>query len=88
MPRGAGSGKRRQRKRPTSTKRRLLRAAIIARDNGHCWICGRAVDLTATPPTGLAATLDHVLPHAEGGTYDPSNLRLACYACNIERGRS
>lgn len=32
------------------------------------------------------ATVDHLLEHAAGGTYDEENLVIACYPCNHERG--
>lgn len=40
-------------------------------------------DLSQTPS---AATVDHVIPLARGGTNDRKNLVLACYTCNQERG--
>ena len=30
--------------------------------------------------------LDHIIPYAEGGTDEASNLRLICRACNGKRG--
>ena len=34
----------------------------------------------------LQASVDHVLPHAYGGTNDPENLVTACGKCNYGRG--
>lgn len=36
----------------------------------------------------FTATLEHITPLSEGGTYDRSNLTLACVACNEGRGKS
>ncbi len=33
------------------------------------------------------ATLDHVIEHARGGSYDEDNLVVACILCNAARGR-
>jgi len=41
-----------------------------------CYICG------GTP----ADTIDHVIPLSRGGSNDLSNLRPACYKCNLEKG--
>ena len=32
-------------------------------------------------------TVDHVIEHARGGTYDEENLVLACMPCNAARGQ-
>jgi 5-methylcytosine-specific restriction endonuclease McrA len=40
----------------------------------------------SSPLTLLNATLEHILPLAFGGTHAPSNLTLACHACNHRRG--
>lgn len=32
------------------------------------------------------ATLDHLIEHARGGTYDDHNLAVACARCNSDRG--
>ncbi len=33
------------------------------------------------------ATVDHVIEHARGGSYDDDNLVVACMSCNAARGR-
>ena len=40
----------------------------------------------AAPLTLNESTLDHVVPLARGGTNGHDNLRLACAACNHDRG--
>jgi 5-methylcytosine-specific restriction endonuclease McrA len=61
---------------------------IFARDGGRCAYCGvpvrpRAKGLHRAPDL---ATLDHLIPRAEGGRTTPENLALACHACNNARG--
>lgn len=50
---------------------------IIRRDNGICWICGQPG----------ADTADHIIPVADGGTDDETNLAAAHHTpCNVRRG--
>ncbi len=70
--------------RGTATWKRL-RASILA-SSTICWLCGRPG----------ADTVDHVIPIADGGSNDPSNLRPAHgkarpeYGCpgNYGRGKA
>jgi 5-methylcytosine-specific restriction endonuclease McrA len=86
----AERAKYRDRRAEDSARRRALmaqaaigetvdRAAIILRDRGACYLCGRQ-------PRGGQQTLDHVIPLARGGIHDPSNLRVACRRCNSRKG--
>ena len=65
-------------KRPGSTWQwRKVRQQVLTRDGGVCHICG-----------GMGAnSADHVIPHSEGGTDHPSNLRAAHLSCNSSRGK-
>jgi 5-methylcytosine-specific restriction endonuclease McrA len=56
---------------------RRLRAEVLLRDGGVCWICG-----------GWGAdTADHVIPVSLGGRIaDSTNLRAAHRRCNVQRG--
>ena len=47
---------------------RKLRALVLRRDNGICWMCGQPG----------ADTVDHLVPWAEGGTDHWTNL-AACH---------
>jgi 5-methylcytosine-specific restriction endonuclease McrA len=64
--------------RPAGSTRqwRIIRAHVLERDGGRCWICG---ELGAT-------TVDHVIPRHHGGTDHPANLRAAHATCNYRRG--
>jgi 5-methylcytosine-specific restriction endonuclease McrA len=55
------------------------RYEIFERDGWRCWICGEAV-------TEEDASIDHVVPIAQGGADAPDNLRTAHRDCNSRRG--
>lgn len=42
---------------------------------GRCWMCGQVAD-----------TWDHVKPRSRGGPDLASNLRPACFPCNMRKG--
>lgn len=67
---------------------RVDRRAIILRDGGMCQLCGQPVDLTARVPQYWAATMDHAIPLAKGGTHEPANVQLAHFICNSRKGAS
>lgn len=46
-----------------------------------CWMCDK-------PITRASATVDHLLAKSEGGGDEWSNLRLACFPCNVNRGNN
>jgi hypothetical protein len=52
---------------------------ILERDNFSCQYCGRKA-----PEVRLE--VDHVIPVSKGGMSAPSNLRAACWECNIGKG--
>jgi hypothetical protein len=56
-----------------------IRWRILGRDNYTCVLCGaKGAD------TPLA--VDHIIPIAEGGTSDDTNLRTLCKDCNSGKG--
>jgi hypothetical protein len=57
------------------------RLAIYLRDNLACAYCGEGVE------QGAKLTLDHVRPHACGGSNHESNLVTCCSTCNSSRGK-
>jgi HNH endonuclease len=59
-------------------------ARLAERDGWWCWLCGEAVDPTATGP--WQPTVDHLVPRSRGGSNDAVNLRLAHRRCNNRRG--
>jgi hypothetical protein len=56
-----------------------LRYEILERDNFICQICGKY-------PPDIHLEVDHIIPVAEGGTDNPSNLRASCFECNRGMG--
>lgn len=71
--------------RPRKTKLVSL-AAIGDRDNWRCGICGGLIDKAKRHPAPLAASIDHIVPIAKGGTNDPENLQIAHFRCNWKKG--
>lgn len=63
-------------RKPISQRTRVL---VLARDNHKCRMCGRNAD-------EVPLEVDHIFPHAHGGTDDLDNLATLCRDCN--RGKS
>jgi 5-methylcytosine-specific restriction endonuclease McrA len=59
-----------------STRRRITRRAVFARDSWTCQYCGRTSLLT----------VDHVLPRSRGGASDWDNIVTSCAPCNRRKG--
>lgn len=60
--------------------RKSSRLAIYLRDGMSCCYCA------ATIEDGARLTLDHLVPHSQGGSNRPKNLVTACHKCNSVRG--
>lgn len=56
------------------------RLALYLRDGMSCVWCRKAVE------DGITLSLDHVVPHVDGGSNHESNLVCACKTCNSSRG--
>ena len=54
-----------------------LRAEVLKRDEGLCQPCLFG-QMRPTPATEV----DHIVPKAQGGTDDPSNLQSICTSCH------
>lgn len=51
-----------------------------------CALCGRPVDKSLRYPHPLSATVDHIIPLAQGGhPSDIENLQLAHFVCNRQK---
>jgi 5-methylcytosine-specific restriction endonuclease McrA len=57
-----------------------LRFKVLERDGFRCQYCGASPDNTSLH-------IDHVLPIAAGGTNELENLKTACAACNLGKGK-
>lgn len=77
--------KRKLRRRGRGDEDGYVRAEIARRDNYRCGICRKRVDMSLDYPDPMCASLDHVVPVAEGGTSEPANLRLTHLTCNVRR---
>ena len=62
-----------------------LRAFILKRDNGLCQECLRQGKVTAVGHKPFTAFCDHIVPKAEGGTDDESNLQTLCRPCHTAK---
>jgi 5-methylcytosine-specific restriction endonuclease McrA len=72
--------------RKAAARRHPKRRAVYDRDGWLCRLCLRPVDRRLSLPHPHAATLDHMIPRAAGGTSDPANLQTAHAICNHVRG--
>ncbi|EGQ7649814.1 HNH endonuclease [Vibrio parahaemolyticus] len=61
-----------------------VRDGVFFRDKGRCAICHR--DLTGLYGTGKKLAIDHIVPLANGGINDPTNLQILCQICNSKKG--
>lgn len=52
-----------------------VRAAVYARDNNQCVVCGNTKNLQ----------IDHIVAVSKGGSNDPDNLRTLCRSCNSSK---
>lgn len=58
---------------------KFSRENVYTRDNGKCQYCGHKVPRPD-------ATYDHVLPRAQGGKTEWTNIVIACVPCNQAKG--
>lgn len=59
---------------------------LYKRDGGKCWLCGKQCDYDAESNSNNYPSIDHVIPIAEGGKDEWSNIRLAHRLCNTLKG--
>ncbi len=65
-----------------------MRRSLFTRQGGICYLCGGPMELYAVNGRTVdMATFDHLLPVADGGSDDESNLRMAHQGCNSIRDR-
>lgn len=60
----------------------ITNTEVFERDNWTCYMCGITVDANADCYQPNSATVDHVVPFAEGGQHALTNVRCACFQCN------
>lgn len=59
---------------------------IYERDGWRCHLCGKVCTRGEKVPHPKAATIDHLVPIAAGGSDDPANVATAHFICNSKRG--
>lgn len=64
----------------------ISRSEIAERDNWRCGICGGRVAPEKKHPDPMYGSIDHIIPLAQGGTNDLTNLQLAHLRCNLAKG--
>lgn len=64
--------------------------AVLRRDGYKCQICGISREYLDEKVPGLGDYLrlevDHIIPIAQGGKSDESNLQCLCWRCNAAKG--
>lgn len=79
--RANNKARRRARKRDAFVEN-VVRSYIFERDGYCCQICGKKLAMTKVVPHPKAPTLDHIVPLAQGGTHERSNVQAAHFICN------
>lgn len=77
-----------------SAARRARTRKLSEAQNHRCAFCSRETYLSDSEredryhklSKGLLATLEHVIPQAQGGTDSPANGVMSCHECNSRRG--
>lgn len=64
----------------------VYRRRVFERDGWRCQLCKRLVSKTASVPHPRAATIDHIVPLAEGGEHAMANVHTAHFMCNSQKG--
>ena len=60
-----------------------VRDAIYFRDGGECRTCKKPIDRVLSPEA--RERYDHIVPLAQGGANDITNIQLLCEACNAAK---
>ena len=82
---------RRSQRGSAKLKRKLN--SLINRDGLNCHYCGQLTNVEGRMSLHtknidwLATTIEHVIPHCEGGSFALTNLVIACYRCNNDRAK-
>jgi len=58
---------------------------IYERDRWRCGLCGKKVNRRLRYPHHLSASLDHIVPIADGGRHVRANVQLAHWICNSRK---
>lgn len=72
--------------RSSSQKQEIWRKLLKKRGAVTCWYCNVPVSRSLPDHHPQRATLDHIRPLSQGGTWRIDNIRIACFPCNSRRG--
>jgi hypothetical protein len=61
-----------------------VRRAVLYRDRGMCALCG--MDISGLLNISTIENFDHIVPLAQGGLNDITNIQLLCEGCNKAKG--
>lgn len=64
----------------------LLKIWLWLRQDGKCFLCGEAIDLTIPKHRWGSCSAEHLVPRARGGTDVRNNLAATHWECNKKRG--
>lgn len=53
-----------------------------------CWVCREQINRRLRLPNYMAATIEHIIPLAKGGTHTWDNVAPAHAICNFRKGDS
>ena len=73
---------RRRSREHAAFREKVVSRYIYERDGYKCHLCGKRTKADAKVPHPQAPTLDHIIPLAQGGTHERSNIATACFICN------
>ncbi|QOV99523.1 HNH endonuclease [Rhodococcus pyridinivorans] len=59
---------------------------IFERDGWVCSLCSTAIDQGLSYPHPMSASIDHIVPVAEGGEHSRANVAAAHLVCNMRKG--
>ena len=68
-----------------SAVERFCEIDVFERDGWVCGICREPVDQNLRHPDHYAASLDHVIPLARGGSHTPENCQCSHWICNSRK---
>lgn len=80
--------RRKEREIKPNGSERVYRSKVFERDGWKCQLCGKSVDKRLRWPHPKSATIDHIIPLANGGQHVPVNCQLAHFICNAKRSNT
>lgn len=65
----------------------IISADIFERDRWVCGLCHRRIPKHLKSPHPMSASLDHIVPLADGGDHLPTNVHASHLRCNLSKNR-